>query len=428
MAESEYDQIQKVPPQLDLSQLGSVKLKKRKTTQKKRKYGLFENEEACNACMRNIFDTKTFIPRFKPKIDENFRLKTPQGIVMTLGPADDNGFVHATLEENNEQITVHKDDCVFLGVDSPQDAEHILTLVSHGFPYGRSKYDTRTIPGNVGLYRRVLSLNEPLPKSMRNKRRQCVKIIRENPQLELKINATSVLEICRRIQNHHKNQKLYTSSDPGSWTTDEMARSLQFLCDKNQCTIFELWNADKLIAGEFGHCLGGYYYSASRFFDRSARDLQPGFIMTFSMLQVMKESGIELWDLGPASSVGMMTYKKSISMQVPVEKFLNMLQKMKDLDSNLPTALSLSPIFDEHLIGWKPKESKHIGNSFRPTADMDEQSLFRQGEWENKFSTFDKIGFPLTGTDGKPIPKRLRRRLQRIRKGYLKKKSKILTR
>eukprot|EP00494_Astrolonche_serrata_P013111 UN13225 len=135
-----------------------------------------------------------------------------------------------------------------------------------------------------------------------------------------------------------------------SWVTNEMGKSWSILLKEDKCTTFELWDRDTLIGADIGHFIGACYYSATRFFNRNYKNYEPGFVLTFSMLQVLKNCGVELWDLGAKSSIKLMSYKKNISRTVISADFLNQLKALRDKKVKILKTLEIKPLKPEHLI------------------------------------------------------------------------------
>lgn len=60
--------------------------------------------------------------------------------------------------------------------------------------------------------------------------------------------------------------------------------------------MFELWYGDNLIAADFGHPVGSSFYVATRFFVRDFKRFQPGFLLAFIEMGILKKWGLSVWD------------------------------------------------------------------------------------------------------------------------------------
>ncbi|CAE8634366.1 unnamed protein product, partial [Polarella glacialis] len=98
---------------------------------------------------------------------------------------------------------------------------------------------------------------------------------------------------------------------------------------------FELWlheagKEPRIVAADFGHphTCGRAYYVATRFFDREARTLQPGFVLAFAEAECLRRAGFELWDLGGADRSPMMQYKPQVAIEMHRSEFMRRLREV----------------------------------------------------------------------------------------------------
>ncbi|CAE8678834.1 unnamed protein product [Polarella glacialis] len=86
----------------------------------------------------------------------------------------------------------------------------------------------------------------------------------------------------------------------------------------------------RIVAADFGHphTCGRAYYVATRFFDREARTLQPGFVLAFAEAECLRRAGFELWDLGGADRSPMMQYKPQVAIEMHRSEFMRRLREV----------------------------------------------------------------------------------------------------
>jgi Leu/Phe-tRNA-protein transferase len=127
-------------------------------------------------------------------------------------------------------------------------------------------------------------------------------------------------DVCKGIQEQHgfnwffpKLVKTFTDSNSTLPTND-----------KTHIVSFELWTKDgELIAGEVGVVCGACYTSYSGFM----REDGSGTIQMFAMVQLLRQCGFRLWDLGMGLTYKFETYG---GIDVPRETFLTRFRAVRD--------------------------------------------------------------------------------------------------
>mmetsp|Transcript_15358 Transcript_15358/g.27401 ORF Transcript_15358/g.27401 Transcript_15358/m.27401 type:complete len:855 (+) Transcript_15358:76-2640(+) len=154
---------------------------------------------------------------------------------------------------------------------------------------------------------------------------------RKGQRLSLSVN-TDFAGALRALKEHHAD----------SWVGESLEAVWTKMAAEKQCFVFELWLHEaqgssaeppppRLIAADFGnpHTNGKAYYVATRFFDRSVRTLQPGFILAFAEAMCLKRAGFSLWDLGGADHSPMMQYKPQVAIEMNRSDFLRRLREVR---------------------------------------------------------------------------------------------------
>jgi len=130
----------------------------------------------------------------------------------------------------------------------------------------------------------------------------------------------------RALQEHHES----------SWVGPSLESVWNAMVLEKRVFAFELWLEEagkkRLVAADFGHphTNAKAYYVATRFFDRSEKTLQPGFILAFAEAACLKQAGVELWDLGGADASPMMHYKPQVSIEMGRSEFLCRLRQLSE--------------------------------------------------------------------------------------------------
>lgn len=152
---------------------------------------------------------------------------------------------------------------------------------------------------------------------------------RKGQRLSLSVN-TDFKGALRALREHHSD----------SWVGPSLEAVWERMMPENRAFVFELWlhhetdtfKSPKLVAADFGHphTYGKAYYVATRFFDRDARTLQPGFILAFAEAECLARAGFELWDLGGADASPMMQYKPQVAIEQGRSEFLRRLRELDE--------------------------------------------------------------------------------------------------
>eukprot|EP00927_Polykrikos_kofoidii_P018983 TRINITY_DN18839_c0_g1_i1.p1 TRINITY_DN18839_c0_g1~~TRINITY_DN18839_c0_g1_i1.p1 ORF type:complete len:887 (-),score=187.31 TRINITY_DN18839_c0_g1_i1:213-2873(-) len=163
-----------------------------------------------------------------------------------------------------------------------------------------------------------------------------IRAIRKKGQkLSLSVN-TDFKGALKALREHHSD----------SWVGASLEAVWEKMMPEKRAFVFELWlhEADnatdgskvskppKLVAADFGHphTYGKAYYVATRFFDREARTLQPGFVLAFAEAECLSRVGFELWDLGGADASPMMQYKPQVAIEQGRSDFLRRLRELDE--------------------------------------------------------------------------------------------------
>ncbi|CAK9048918.1 Uncharacterized protein SCF082_LOCUS27180 [Durusdinium trenchii] len=137
-------------------------------------------------------------------------------------------------------------------------------------------------------------------------------------RLSLSVN-TDFKGALQALREHHED----------NWVGPALEAVWDLMLERKRVFAFELWlhEADKpkqLVAADFGHAhtFGRAYYVATRFFDRTHRTLQPGFLLAYAEAECLRRAGFELWDLGGADHSPMMQYKPQVALEMHRSEFL----------------------------------------------------------------------------------------------------------
>ncbi|CAJ1418758.1 unnamed protein product, partial [Effrenium voratum] len=137
-------------------------------------------------------------------------------------------------------------------------------------------------------------------------------------RLSLSVN-TDFAGALKALQEHHED----------TWVGPALEAVWEIMRQQKRVFAFELrlheeGKAPRLIAADFGHAhtFGRAYYVATRFFDRSERTLQPGFVLAYAEAECLRRAGFELWDLGGADHSPMMQYKPQVALEMHRSEYL----------------------------------------------------------------------------------------------------------
>ncbi len=114
-----------------------------------------------------------------------------------------------------------------------------------------------------------------------------------------------------------------------SWVGPKLKRVWKEMFDKGAMLIFELWCGDQLIGADIGHLVGRSVYVATRFFVKSFRRMQPGFLLALAETRYLQRAGVALWDLGGTDSSPMMAYKDVVSHEYCRPEFMHIFRAIR---------------------------------------------------------------------------------------------------
>lgn len=181
----------------------------------------------------------------------------------------------------------------------------------------------------------------------------------------------------KALREHHSD----------SWVGPSLEAVWKTMVPLRTAFVFELWLHDipeegkpeqvapRLVAADFGHphTCGKAYYVATRFFDKEARTLQPGFILAFAEAMCLKDAGFELWDLGGADASPMMHYKPQVAIEMDRSDFLRRLREVGEMQSEPDSDRRRKPLTD-------PGAALAAGGNAVPTgvvfADLKEENIW----------------------------------------------------
>lgn len=149
-------------------------------------------------------------------------------------------------------------------------------------------------------------------------------------KLSLRIN-TDFEQALAKLRLHHKQ----------SWVNDSLEATWRVMYQRLQLIVVELWYGDTMIAADFAHPgRAGVIYVATRFFDKTFRHLQPGFMLALVELKILRDIyGFTLWDLGNTDSNPMMSYKEDLTDVMTRPRFMKIFRKLCETNSEFISRL-----------------------------------------------------------------------------------------
>jgi len=204
-----------------------------------------------------------------------------------------------------------------LGKDIEKDSNLIMGVLNAGLAYVASSGSLVSI---FGIWRGVLDLrgsiiNRKLHDRVKDLSRILRKAGREySGSISFRINSNfdSALALLRA---HHES----------SWISKELEQVWKFMFEQRQLFFFELWVGESLVGVDAGHFTmhGTSVYIATRAYDPTFRNIQPGFLLAFVETKFLKDvMKVSLWDLGDYDSNPQMAYKAGVSNIISRPEFL----------------------------------------------------------------------------------------------------------
>jgi len=115
-----------------------------------------------------------------------------------------------------------------------------------------------------------------------------------------------------------------------NWLSDKYFKTLKS-CSKLKLISVEVWDNDKLVAGEIGYIIGSIYTSLTGFFDRE-NYTNLGKLQLYSLALILKEAKIKFWNMGHPY----MDYKfKMGALEYERAEFLSLWKEHRDEDIDL---------------------------------------------------------------------------------------------
>jgi hypothetical protein len=195
-----------------------------------------------------------------------------------------------------------------------QNGQLVMGLVELGLGYAGS--GNGSVAALHGHKRAVVSLDQPIvhPKLF-SRRKECLRSLRKGKreqQAPLSFRCNSNFDVAlAALRAHHE-------ASGTCWVDEHIEAVWRWQRAQKRFVVLEIWQDTELLAADFCHLIpGGSIYVATRYFNRAKGFYSPGFLMALVSLQLLKQAGFHLWDLGQTDFNPLMAYKDVVSHVSP---------------------------------------------------------------------------------------------------------------
>eukprot|EP01066_Platyproteum_vivax_P006355 Platyproteum_vivax@DN2151_c0_g1_i1.p1 len=158
-------------------------------------------------------------------------------------------------------------------------------------------------------------------------------------QFKLFVNGTSIMDPYLAHVSHPQYFKVHELEFEDSPTP----RIASFFF-KDGCTEFftSTAHSEKLIAADIAHPSGQAVYIATRFYEKTLKSVQAGYMLAFAECKFLSGLGFQLWDLGGVNLTHMMSYKNVVADRWERTRARHALRQCTELEPHTQLAVGMA--------------------------------------------------------------------------------------